>query len=315
MHQSYPITQIIPNIFHKCLLYAMAIISCAGFTFHTFQILSMIRTTSYHIKKIHLESSYCYLALLTQGRTFLVVQLLALCSSSILPKKPYTNKLPVIPTAVIQTICFYSVVFPKDNIHAVIQPLTSVKFLQTPLDLVFRGIHILNRISLYMDKPIIKLIVAMYLCMLVSLYASCFAYAAIITNELNSDASNPRRRYKRRYCISENTFNSINCYAALIYLVFAAGINSIEGAGFYDSFGLVFLSSLVSIELAYSEYTRWGRRRYRYSTGRYYVLNDDISDAFRSIVWRTFTDSQYLYAVGYKNWSYTVLSEDVFKRE
>ena len=150
----------------------------------------------------------------------------------------------------------------------------------------------------------------MCLCMLVSLYASCFAYAAIITNELSSDASNPRRRYKRRYCISENT---LNFYAVLTYLVFAAGINSIEGAGFYDSFGLVFLSSLVSIELAYSEYTRWARKRYRYSTGRYYVLND-ISDAFRSIVWRTFTDSQYLYAVSHKNWPYTMLSEDVFKQ-
>ena len=239
--------------------------------------------TSHHIKKTHLESSYCYLALLTQGRMSLVVQLLALCSSSISPKKPYTDKLPVIATAVIQTKCFYSLVSLKD-IHAIIQPLTSVKFLQTPLDLVFRGIQILNRILLYMDKPIIKLIVAMHLCMLVSLYASCFAYAAIITNELNRDASNPMRRYKRRYCISENTFNSINCYATLIYLIFAAGINSIEGAGFYDSFGLVFLSSLVSADLAYSEYTRWSGKRYRYSTGRYYILNDDISDAFQSIV-------------------------------
>lgn len=57
--------------------------------------------------------SYCYITLLTQGRMSLVVQLLALCSSSILPKRPYTNKLPVIATAVIQTICFYSFVFLK----------------------------------------------------------------------------------------------------------------------------------------------------------------------------------------------------------
>ena len=172
----------------------------------------------------------------------LVVQLLALCSSSILPKKPYTNKLPVIATAVIRTICFYSHVFLKDNIHTIIQPLTSVKFLQTPLDLVFRSIKTLNKILLYMDKPSVKLIVVMYLCMLVGSYESRFTYAAIITNELNGDANNPRRRYKRIYCISENTFNSINCYATLIYLVFTAGINSIEGAGSYDSFGLAFLS-------------------------------------------------------------------------
>lgn len=213
--------------------------------------------TSHHIKKTHLESSYCYLALLMQGRMSLVVQLLALCSSSISPKKPYTDKLPVIATAVIQTKCFYSLVFLKD-IHAIIQPLTSVKFLQTPLDLVFCGIQSFNKILLYMDKLVVKLIVVMYLCMLVGLYASCFVYAAIITNELNSNPNNPRRRYKRRYCMSENTFNSMNCYATLIYLVFTAGINNIDGAGFYDSFGLVFLSSLVNIKLVYSEYTRWG---------------------------------------------------------
>ena len=139
MRQSYPTTKIIPSIFYNCLLYAVGIISCVGFTFHTFQVLSVVRTTPYHIKKIHLESSYCYLALLTRGGMSPVVKLLALCSSSILPKKPYTNKLPVIPTAVIQTICFYSVVFLKDNIHTMIQPLTSMKFLQTPPDLVFRG--------------------------------------------------------------------------------------------------------------------------------------------------------------------------------
>lgn len=49
-----------------------------------------------------------------------------------------------------------------------IQPLMSVKLLQTPLD----PIQIFNKILLYMDKPIVELIVMMYLCMLVGLYAS-----------------------------------------------------------------------------------------------------------------------------------------------
>ena len=44
-----------------------------------------------------------------------------------------------------------------------------------------------------MDKPIVKLIVVMYLCMLVGSYESRFTYAAITTNELSSDASNLRR--------------------------------------------------------------------------------------------------------------------------
>ena len=74
-----------------------------------------------------------------------------------------------------------------------IQPLMSVKFLQTPLDPVFRGIQISSKILLYMDKLIVKLIVVMYLCMLVGSYESRFTYAAITTNELNSDASNLRR--------------------------------------------------------------------------------------------------------------------------
>ena len=238
MHQSYPITQIIPNIFHNYLLYATAITSCAGFTFHTFQVLSMIRTTSYHIKNIHLES---LVAISFSWRKSGCPWLFNYLHYAFRPSYP-RNPTPISSLWSQRRLYeLYASTLSFFWSHAMIQPLMSVKFLQTPLDPVFRGIQISSKILLSMDKPIVKLIVVMYLCMLMGLYASWFAYAAIVTNELNSDTGNPRCRYKRRCCMSENTFNSINCYTTLIYLVFAAGINSIEGAGSYDSFGLVFL--------------------------------------------------------------------------
>lgn len=308
-------TQLISSMFHNCLVSAVVLVASVGFIIHTFQIFSMVQTAYSLMNKIKPGLRHYSFVSSTQGKISLAIQLLALCSPSILPKTPYTKKIPPITMIARRTIRLYFLVFLKENIHAIVQLITVVGFLQPSLYLILRGLQGLTRILICVDNPITELIVTIFLCLLVSLYTYCFAYAVIITGELNSDSGDPRRQYNRRHRITGVTFTSVNQYSVLIYLGLAVGFRYLGTAGFYRSLGLALVLYTLGIELAYWTYNRWSQKRHRHSTSRYYVPSDNVINAFLAIVWYTLTDIRYLYAGGYKNLSYKIPTRDAFKRE